>query len=148
MAKTRINLLWQGLYAEKRYGHWQDGLHAAMKLLEKNYDVRYLEPSHPDIANCDVILYWEALCTFAGKDRENYIRVQNQSVPKILLFAGGPIKKEWCKGFDIFLVESEINENKDYLNSCIHLSKILHTQNVLNACIQSLNEKKIIEIKD
>ena len=112
MAKTRINLLWQGLYAEKRYGHWQDGLHAAMKLLEKNYDVRYLEPSHPDIANCDVILYWEALCTFAGKDRENYIRVQNQSVPKILLFAGGPIKKEWCKGFDIFLVESEINEKE------------------------------------
>ena len=112
MSKIRINILWQGLYAEKRYGHWQDGLYKALKLLESDYDIKYLEPSHPDIADCDVILYWESLCTMAGKDRDNYTRVQKQQVPKILLFAGGPIKPEWCDGFDLFLVESKINEEE------------------------------------
>lgn len=108
----RINFLWQGLYGEKRYGHWNDGLYAAMKLIENDHEVRYLEPSHQDIEDCDVILYWEAPCTFAGKDRDNYTKVQKANKPKILLFAGGPIKKEWCGGFDLFLVESEINEKE------------------------------------
>lgn len=106
----KINFLWQGLYGEKRYGHWDDGLYAAMKIIEKHHEVRYLEPSHPDYDKCDIILYWEAPVTFAGKDRENYIRVQSAKVPKILLFAGGVVKEEYCGGFDLFLVESKINE--------------------------------------
>lgn len=113
LIKMKINFLWQGLYGEKRYGHWDDGLYAAMKLIEKNHEVRYLEPSHEDFDKCDIILYWEAPVTFAGKDRENYIRVQSAKVPKILLFAGGVVKEEYCEGFDLFLVESEINE-KDF----------------------------------
>lgn len=108
----KINFLWQGLYGEKRYGHWNDGLYAALKLIEKEHEVRYLEPSHPDIDKCDIILYWEALCTFAGKDRDNYQKVRLTNKPKILLFAGGPIKDEWCDGFDLFLVESKINEEE------------------------------------
>lgn len=39
-------------------------------------------------------------------------------------------------------------KNKDYINSPIHLNKILHTQKVLNACVQSLNKKKLVRVYD
>ena len=39
-----------------------------------------------------------------------------------------------------------ILRKKKYDNSIIHLKKILHTQEVINACIESLNKKKKITI--
>lgn len=107
----KIAFVWQGLSQNKIYGHWGDGLRAAMNVIEKQHEVKYFEPWE-DITDVDVILYWEALCTFAGKDRDNFQKVRNNPLPKILLFAGGPIKDEWCDGFDMFLVESRINEEE------------------------------------
>ena len=37
-------------------------------------------------------------------------------------------------------------KSKKYKNSEIHIDKILHTQNVINACIKSLKKKEIIEL--
>jgi glycosyltransferase involved in cell wall biosynthesis len=112
--KIKVGFIWQGLHTEKRYGHWDDGLYAAMKLVEKspNFEVHYFD-TDMDWSGMDILLYWEAPVTFAGKDRDNYVRVQNSNIPKILLFAGGQVKLEYCGGFDLFLVESEINE-KDF----------------------------------
>lgn len=107
----KIAFIWQGLYGEKRYGHWNDGLYAAMKLVEKHHEVSYVEPS-ADLEPYDLLLYWEAPCTAGGKDRENYERIRLTNKPKILLFAGGPIRPEWCRGFDMFLVESKLNEQE------------------------------------
>lgn len=106
----KIAFAWQGISDKKIYGQWGDGLRAAMKLIEKEHEVRYFEPSE-DIKDVDVILYWEAPVTWAGKDRDNYRKVQANPLPKILLFAGGVVKKEYCGGFDLFLVESKINED-------------------------------------
>lgn len=107
-----IAFIWQGLSQNKIYGHWGDGLKAAMVLIEKKHKVIYLEPWQDVPEEVDIILYWEAPCTLNGENRSNYLKVQNNKKPKILLFAGGPIKKEWCTGFDLYLVESEINEKE------------------------------------
>jgi glycosyltransferase involved in cell wall biosynthesis len=109
MNRLRIIFAWQGISGV--YGHWNDGLKAAMSIIEKEHDVRYCEPKDID-DNADVILYWESCCTAAGKDRDNYYRVQLSPLPKILLFAGGPIEAKWCDGFDLFMVESKINEEE------------------------------------
>lgn len=107
--RLRIIFAWQGVSGV--YGRWNDGLRAAMKLVEQVHDVKYCEPK--DVTDdCDVLLYWEAPCTFAGKDRENYWKVQLSPQPKVLLFAGGPIEAKWCDGFDLFMVESKLNEDE------------------------------------
>lgn len=108
--KLKISFLWQGIGEGRIYGHWGDGLRAAMQLIEKQHTVCYLEPWDEVPEDTDIILYWEAPVTFCGKDSINYKRVQAMSKPKILLFAGGQVKEEWCDGFDLFLVESRINE--------------------------------------
>lgn len=105
----RLAFVWQGVGG--RYGVWKDGLYSAMKHIEKEHEVRYVEPwdeIYPD----EVVLYWEAPCTTAGKDGENYRRVQNLPNRKALLFAGGPIKKEWLDGFDHVFVEGEFNKKE------------------------------------
>lgn len=106
----KITFYWQGLSQKQIYGHWGDGLEAAMRLIEKEHTVYHKEPWEEAPQDTDIILYWEAPITENGKDRENYLKVKNNPLPKILLFAGGPIKKEHCIGFDLFLVESKINE--------------------------------------
>lgn len=107
----KIAFVWQGLSQKQIYGHWGDGLRGAMDVIEKSHQVSYFEPWQ-DIRDVDIILYWEALCTFAGKDREHFQKVRLNPIPKILLFAGGPIRREWCDGFDLFMVESKINEDE------------------------------------
>lgn len=107
--RLRIRFCWQGISGV--YGHWGDGLRGAMKLIEQKHDVIYCEPSD-DLSDADVILYWEALCTAQGKDKEKFWNVQLTPIPKILLFAGGPIERKWCDGFDLFMVESKINEDE------------------------------------
>lgn len=110
--RLKIQFIWQGIGEKQIYGHWGDGLSAAMKMIEKGHTVYYREPWEPLMDDADIVLYWEAPCTFAGKDRENYRKVQAMKKPKILLFAGGPVKREWCESFDLFLVESRINEEE------------------------------------
>lgn len=105
----KIAFVWQGI--DGRYGQWKDGLYAAMKIIEKSHTVTYHEPSD-DIKDVDIILYWEAPVTACGKDRDNYERIRKNPIPKILLFAGGQVKYEWCKGFDLFLIESQLNEKE------------------------------------
>lgn len=107
----KIAFVWQGLSQARIYGHWGDGLRGAMDVIEKSHEVKYFEPWE-EITDVDIILYWEALCTYAGKDRDNFQKVRKNPLPKILLFAGGPIKDEWCDGFDLFMVESKINEEE------------------------------------
>lgn len=109
----KIAFVWQGF--DGRYGMWRDGLWAAMKILEKKHQVKYFDTSRiKDIYDFepDVVLYWEAPCTYAGKDRLNYWAVQNLPYKKALLFAGGNLKDEWLEGFDLFFVESAINEQE------------------------------------
>lgn len=106
MSKLKIVLAWQGISG--RYGMWQDGLYAAMKHIEKEHIVRYIEPweaVEPD----EVVLYWEAACTYESKDGANYRRIQDLPNRKALLFAGGPIQPEWLDGFDHVFVEGEFN---------------------------------------
>ncbi len=108
--KVKITFLWYGITG--RYGIWKDGLYAAMKLLEKDYDVTYQEPTEP-VDPKAIVLLWEAACT--SQSRENgwwYQAVQALPNKKILLFAGGPIQKEWLAGFDHVCVESKINADE------------------------------------
>jgi glycosyltransferase involved in cell wall biosynthesis len=80
-----------------------------MKIIEKTHTVVYQEPWEGIPEDTDIILYWEAPVTECGKDRENYLKIKNHPKPKILLFAGGNIKKEWVDKFDLLLVESALN---------------------------------------
>lgn len=110
----KIAFVWQGF--DGRYGAWRDGLWAAMKIVEKHHEVRYfdfpLATNGIHEYNPDMVLYWEAPCTYAGKDRMNYWEVQALPYKKALLFAGGNLKPEWLEGFDLFFVESKINEEE------------------------------------
>lgn len=108
MDKPPLIFVWQGVSG--CYGTLKDGLYAALKLLENDYDISYKEP-WDDIGE-GTVLYWEAPVTIQGKNAEHYRRIMNLSNKKILLFAGGPLNPEWVKGFDLVLVESEINEKE------------------------------------
>jgi glycosyltransferase involved in cell wall biosynthesis len=103
--KPTISFVWFGITG--RYGVWRDGLWRAMKRLEEEYTVYYQEPTEE--IKGDVILFWEAACTANSKDKEMYLKIQRDPRPKVLLFAGGPIKYEWVDGFDLVCVESKIN---------------------------------------
>lgn len=109
MKKLHVGFIWQGFNG--RYGFWKDGLYAAMKRIEDVHYVRYLEP-WDDFSGMDVLLYWEAACTITGENSRNYIKVANTPIRKALLFAGGPVKKEWFKGFDHVFVEGEFNRKE------------------------------------
>ncbi len=106
---AKIAFVWQGI--DGRYGHWQDGLWLAMKHLEKEFEVTYHD-IYEDIPEDSIVLYWEAPCTINGEFGANYKRIQNLPNKKILLFAGGPIKKEWVDGFDMVCVESKLNKDE------------------------------------
>lgn len=109
----KIAFVWQGF--DGRYGQWKDGLYAAMQILGKTFEVQYFDTSRiKDIYDFapDIVLYWEAPCTFAGKDRLNYWAVQELPFKKALLYAGGQIKEEWIEAFDLFFVESKLNEEE------------------------------------
>lgn len=104
--KDKICLIWQGV--DGRYGYWTDGLNAAMKILEKSYDISYIEPD-ADLEPYDLLIYWEAPCTINGPNRDKYLNVFNSHKPKILLFAGGPVVRGQFENFNAIAVESKIN---------------------------------------
>jgi len=108
--RKKISFIWQGI--SNRKTQWKDGLWSAMKLIEDKHDVIYLEPTD-DIPEDSIVLYWEAPCTAVSpKDKHNYLKVQGLPNKKALLFAGGPIKKEWLEGFDHVFIESKINADE------------------------------------
>lgn len=108
----RIAFCWTGGIKNKdRFDHWNDGLRAAMRLIEQEHEVTYHEPEE-DLPTVDWILLWEAPCTHASEVWGNaYKKVQYSPQKKALLFAGGPIQKHWVDGFDHVFVESLINKD-------------------------------------
>lgn len=110
MEPMRIAFVWQGY--DTHHQKWDDGLRAAMRLIEKKHEVIYYDTTRVSfISNFrpDVVLYWEAPCTINGKDAESYKAVCALPYKKALLFAGGPLKAMDVKDFDHVFVESEIN---------------------------------------
>lgn len=111
MVRKRIAFVWFGISG--RYGVWRDGLWRAMKHIEEIHDVGYFEPSgNIELFNPDIILFWEAPYTSQGKDKDMWSRIINIPYRKALLFAGGPVKKEWVDKFDHVFVESKINKEE------------------------------------
>lgn len=109
----KIAFVWQGFSG--RYGQWQDGLYAAMKLIELEHDVAYFDVDQLDKLkefNPDVVLYWEAPVTLRGPNAHHYKAIMSLPYKKALLFAGGPIDRDICHGFDLYFVESAINERE------------------------------------
>jgi glycosyltransferase involved in cell wall biosynthesis len=106
MKSKKIAFVWFGITG--RYGDWHDGLHYAMKEIEKHHTVTYHEPTD-SIPEDAYVFFWEACCTINSKDGAMYRRIQSLPNKKALLFAGGPIQKEWVDGFDHVFVESKIN---------------------------------------
>lgn len=109
----KIAFIWQGFDGRHKY-QWRDGLYAAMRLLEEEHEVRYydfpLEGIHE--FKPDVVLYWEAPCTLRGPNQDLYQSVIDLPYKKALLFAGGPVDRAICYGFDLYFVESRINEEE------------------------------------
>ncbi len=103
---SKIAFVWFGISG--MYGHWNDGLYWAMKEIAKKNDVTYHEPTD-EIPEDAFVFFWEAACTANSKDGAMYKRIQNLPNEKALLFAGGPIQKEWVDNFDHVFVESKIN---------------------------------------
>jgi hypothetical protein len=109
----RIAFSWTGgIKNRDRFDRWNDGLRAAMRLIEAEHEVTYHEPDE-DIPTVDWILYWEAPLTYASDVHGSaYKKLMNQPQKKALFFAGGPIKREWVAGFNHIFVESGINETE------------------------------------
>lgn len=108
----KISFCWQGFNG--RYGKWQDGLYAAMQLIEKEHEVKYYDTTEIDQIhkfNPDWVLYWESPVTQYGKDAENWFKICSLPFKKALLFAGGPLRAIDVKDFDLVFVESQVNED-------------------------------------
>ena len=111
-SNMRIAFCWTGGVKNKdRFDRWNDGLRAAMRLIEQEHEVTYHEPEE-DLPEVDWILFWEAPCTHASDVWGNaYKKVQYSGQKKALLFAGGPIQRQWVEGFNHIFVESLINRD-------------------------------------
>jgi glycosyltransferase involved in cell wall biosynthesis len=109
----KVAFVWSGLDGRYKY-NWRDGLYAAMKLIEKDHEVRYYDFPLDGIHDFkpDVVLYWEAPCSLRGPEAVNYQSVIDLPYKKALLFAGGPVDRQICYGFDLYFVESRINEEE------------------------------------
>lgn len=111
--KLRIAFCWtNGIRNKDRFDRWNDGLRAAMKLIEQEHTVTYHEPED-DIPEVDWILFWEAGCTFdSPEDGWKYKKLLTHPSKKALLFAGGPVRPQYFDGFDHIFVESAINKEE------------------------------------
>lgn len=90
----------------KGWWQWRDGLYAAMKLLEKDYDITYHLDGycdcHPD-AKPQLVLAW------GGTGSVPYKNALTMSCKKILLFAGGDRDPKLFEPFDVVCFENEIH---------------------------------------
>ncbi len=110
--RKKIAFVWQGVSDPKIFNQWNDGLREAVRIINNSgYEVKFYEPWH-EITDVDIILYWEAPCTAMGVNGPHYNKVRENPIKKALLFAGGPIKIEWVRGFDLLFLESKINERE------------------------------------
>jgi glycosyltransferase involved in cell wall biosynthesis len=107
-----ISFCWVNGTEPRESGQWNDGLAQAMKLIEKEHDVTYHDQYSTTWEDSDVILLWEAPCTAKGQYADFYNAIRRSNKKKILLFAGGPVEYLDAVGFDLYLVESEINEKE------------------------------------
>lgn len=114
--RLKIGFVWQGSSEPEIMDNCKDGLWAALQVIKQIHEVTWFEPWDKEIENVDLILYHEAPCTINGKNSEYYNRIRKLPIRKALLFAGGPLKKEWIEGFDLLFIESEIN-----VEECISL---------------------------
>lgn len=108
----KISFLWVNGTKPRESGQWNDGLAEAMRIIGKDHEVIYHDQHSTTWEDCDVILFWEAPCTARGEHADFYNKVRKSDKKKILLFAGGPIDYLDAVGFDLYLVESEINEKE------------------------------------
>jgi glycosyltransferase involved in cell wall biosynthesis len=77
----------------------------------EGHELSFHEPDE-DLPTVDWILFWEAPCTHSSELwGDAYKKVQYSPQKKALLFAGGPIQKNWVEGFDHIFVESLINRD-------------------------------------
>lgn len=105
MKRLKIGFIWYGFTG--KYGQWKDGLWAAMKRIEADHDVTYLEPAD-NLNGYDVLLFWESPMTRFSFPWYDEVRLH--PTRKALLYAGGQIQKESLDGFDHVFVESKIND--------------------------------------
>lgn len=94
-----------------KYGAWDDGLRAAMRIIEQKHHVDYFEPD-ADIVGYDVIMYWESPCTVNGPNKDKWLKLISNPIKKVLLFSGGPIEPQWFDAFTHTFVESQINRDE------------------------------------
>lgn len=107
-----ISFIWINSKKPRESGQWNDGLAAAMRIVEKEHTVTYHDQYSITWEDSDVLILWEACCTARGEYADFYNAVRQSSKKKILLFAGGPVELLDAVGFDLYLVESEINERE------------------------------------
>lgn len=109
----RIAYCWtNGIRNRDRFERWNDGVRAAIRLLEKYHEITFHEPDE-ELPTVDWILFHEAPCTYESKeDGHKYKKLLANPQKKALLFAGGPVKREWVEGFDHIFVESKINKEE------------------------------------
>lgn len=104
-ASLRIAFLWNGVTTHPH----DDGLGAALGILSTRHKVGYFEPSNwVDIKEFvpDRILYHAALT-----DPECDV-VMDYPYKKALCFGGGSVEDRNIRDFDLYFVESEINERE------------------------------------
>jgi hypothetical protein len=109
----RIAFVWtNGVKDKYVFDRWNDGLRAAMRIIETEHEVTYHEP-YEDLPTVDWVLFWEAPCTHDSPEwGQSFRKVKYSPQKKALLFAGGPIKKEWVDNFDHVFVESKVNKDE------------------------------------
>ena len=112
MERLKIAFIWFGSSNEHTFNHWNDGLRQALRYIEEEHDVDYIEPTD-GLEGYDVLLLWEAPVTLNNPElAEWYRKVQYHKTKKALLFAGGQMLREGLDGFDIIFTESEINDEE------------------------------------
>ena len=106
----RIAFLWDNGSHKIKKNEWDDGLWLALEYIKSwGHEVGYFEPRDTnDIRQFkpDVVLFWGALCEPAAA------LVKIMPYKKAICFAGGQIDKDNVDGFDLYFVESEINEQE------------------------------------
>lgn len=104
----KIAFIWYGVRG-RVIGVWDDGLHEALRHIGKIHTVQMFEPEETEAIMAfqpDVVLYW------AASTEQTMPLVTALPFKKAMLFGGGPVEPHIMDGFDMYFVESEINEKE------------------------------------